>query len=222
MNYENLKDKLDAWNFDVNILGNEEIFKASVLVPLVILDEKIHFLFQVRSKNIRQGGEISFPGGGVEVDDPSFSYTALRETHEELGISMNKMEIIGELDTLVSPFNSIIKGFLGIIKIDSLDELNINKNEVERVIVVPIEWFRENNPEEYYIQLESQPYVEDEDGNINITFPAKKLGLPKTYHNSWRGVSRKVYLYKFNSEKIWGFTALILRDALKKLELLKI
>lgn len=222
MNYNHLKDKLNSWNFDVGILGSEEVFKASVLVPLVILDNKINILFQVRAKNIRQGGEISFPGGGVEVEDPSFAYTALRETHEELGISMDKMEIMGELDTLVSPFSSIIKGFLGIIKIDSLDELNINKNEVERVIVVPLEWFRKTEAEEYYIQLESHPYVEDKKGNKDITFPAKELGLPEVYHKSWKGISRKVFLYKYDSYNIWGFTALILKDALKKLDLLKI
>ncbi len=222
MNYKKLKNKLNPWNFDVDILGNEELFKASVLVPLVILNNEIHFLFQVRAKNIRQGGEISFPGGGVEVDDSSFAYTALRETYEELGIDMNFMEIIGELDTLISPFNSIIRGFLGIIKIDSLDELNINKDEVERVLVIPLRWFQENNPEEYHIQLESHPYIEKENGDKVITFPAKELALPEIYHNSWKGSPRKVYLYKYGTDIIWGFTALILKDALKKLDLLDI
>ncbi len=222
MNYKKLKNKLNPWNFDVKILGNERVFKASVLVPLVILNNEIHFLFQVRAKNIRQGGEISFPGGGVEVEDPSFAYTALRETYEELGIDMSFMEIIGELDTLVSPFNSIIRGFLGIIKIDSLDELNINKDEVERVLVIPLSWFQKNNPEEYHIQLESHPYVVEENGDKVITFPAKELALPEIYHNSWKGSSRKVYLYKYDTDVIWGFTALILRDALKKLDLLNI
>jgi 8-oxo-dGTP pyrophosphatase MutT (NUDIX family) len=39
-------------------------------------------------------GQIAFPGGKWETEDENFSVTALRETHEEVGIHPDKMEII--------------------------------------------------------------------------------------------------------------------------------
>lgn len=213
---------LEKWNFEANYLGYEKMFKASVLVPLVVLENQIHILFQLRSANIRQGGEVSFPGGRVDSTDKDFASTALRETHEELGIDIEKIIIKGQLDTLVSPFNSIIEGYIGILDIESLEELNVNKDEVERVFTVPLNWFYKNEASIYTIHLENHPHEKDKDGNIIKTFPAKELGLPSTYHDSWMGSKRDVYLYEYENEKIWGFTALILRDALKKLKLLGI
>lgn len=220
MNIDILKDKLNTWNFDTNILNHQDMFKASVLVPLVFLDNKIQIIFQVRAKNIRQGGEISFPGGRVDKSDKDFAETAIRETNEELGVDPCNILLKGQLDTLVSPFNSIIRAYIGILNINSIEELDINKDEVERLLMIPLDWFYQNPPQQYRIYLESHPYTKDANGNKVFTFPAKELGLPETYHDSWLGKPRDVYLYEYDGEKIWGFTALILMDALKKLEIL--
>lgn len=47
-------------------------------------------------------GQISFPGGRREEGE-SLEATALRETHEELGVSPDTIEIIGKLSTLYTP-----------------------------------------------------------------------------------------------------------------------
>jgi 8-oxo-dGTP pyrophosphatase MutT (NUDIX family) len=216
------KEIFEKWNFDVELLGHEEMFKASVVVPLVIIEEEINILFQVRSKNIKQGGEISFPGGKVDLNDKSFSETAVRETCEELGLSKEKIDIKVELNSLVSPFNSLIKSFIAFIDIRDIKALNINKDEVEEVFLVPLRWFYENEAEVYKIYLKSHPYKVSVEGNKFITFPAKDLGLPEQYHDSWENSSRNIYFYNYNGYKIWGFTAAILRDALKKLDILEI
>jgi 8-oxo-dGTP pyrophosphatase MutT (NUDIX family) len=222
-----MKQKLNdeifkKWNFDVNLLGHEEMLKASVIVPIVFVENEINILFQVRSKNIRQGGEISFPGGKIDLKDKSFSDTAIRETCEELGISKEQIEVKAELDTLISPFNSVIKAYIAFINILTIDELNLNKNEVEEVFLVPLKWFYENNPKIYKIYLESHPYKTDLNGKKLVTFPAKELGLPDLYHKSWMNSTRKIYFYNYKNYKIWGFTAHILKDALKKLDILGI
>lgn len=218
MENNKIKELFKNWNFEINFLGYEKMFKASVLVPLVIINGELNILFQVRAKHIKQGGEVSFPGGKVDKEDKDFACTALRETHEELGLSLDKIHVKGQLDTLLTPFNSIIGAYIGFLDINSLDDLDINKAEVEKVFLVPLKWFYENKPSVYSIHLESHPSIKDADGNIVETFPAKKLGLPEVYHKSWMTSSREILLYEYKGEKIWGFTALFLQNALDKLE----
>ncbi|MBW1878724.1 MAG: CoA pyrophosphatase [Deltaproteobacteria bacterium] len=45
-------------------------------------------------------GQVSFPGGRMEPDDESPLDTAIRETKEELGVSLSKTMLLGELDVL--------------------------------------------------------------------------------------------------------------------------
>lgn len=43
-------------------------------------------------------GHISFPGGRAEPGDPSLLHTAIRETREELGLDLERGEVLGRLD----------------------------------------------------------------------------------------------------------------------------
>lgn len=43
-------------------------------------------------------GNIAFPGGHIEPDDPTERHTAQRETFEELGIDLSTAEYLGRLD----------------------------------------------------------------------------------------------------------------------------
>jgi len=53
---------------------------------------------ELRGKTLRtHSGEVSFPGGRVDDTDKSFLYTALRETHEELGIHPRRVDVLGQL-----------------------------------------------------------------------------------------------------------------------------
>lgn len=217
MNRSQLNFLMKKWTYKPDILGIENFFKAAVLVPIVFIDQKAYFLFQKRAKNIRQGGEVSFPGGKYEEEDQNFKVTAIRETSEELGISEEKIEVLKELGTLVSPFQSIIKSYLGIIHINSLDELNINKNEVERVFLVPVEFILNTQPDEFSIEIEMNPQQIDKNSNIISTFPAKKYNLPDKYHTKWKANPRKIFLYEYLDEVIWGFTAFILKDTSEKI-----
>jgi 8-oxo-dGTP pyrophosphatase MutT (NUDIX family) len=93
-----------------NIMGRERFFNAAVLIPLILQGDEYNFLFEKRAKHIRQGGEISFPGGKFEPhQDKSCVNAAIRETEEELGISREQINIIGRLDTFISPRGLILK-----------------------------------------------------------------------------------------------------------------
>lgn len=204
------------WFHEKNILGFDHFFKASILIPLCEIEGETYIIFEKRAQNIVQGDEICFPGGKYEKTDSDFSFTALRETSEELGISLDKISIIKELDTLVSPFNSIIYSFLGFISVSSFDEFNINPDEVQKLLFIPFSWFLKQTPVNYKIFSESHPHFFDEFGNKNYSFPAKELGLPEKYHSSWSNGSRNIYLYQYENEIIWGFTAAILKDFIDK------
>lgn len=71
---------------------------AAVLVPIVLHDDGHTVLLTQRTAHLRDhAGQISFPGGRVEVEDISPSHTALRETEEEIGLSRERVDIIGFL-----------------------------------------------------------------------------------------------------------------------------
>jgi 8-oxo-dGTP pyrophosphatase MutT (NUDIX family) len=45
-------------------------------------------------------GHISLPGGGYHAEDPDLLATAIRETHEELGIELSRDQLLGSLPAL--------------------------------------------------------------------------------------------------------------------------
>lgn len=52
-----------------------------------------------RSQSLRrQPGDIAFPGGTVDPADPSPLATALRESHEEVGLSSDDVTVLGQMD----------------------------------------------------------------------------------------------------------------------------
>lgn len=58
-------------------------------------------------------GQISFPGGGREKQDKTLVQTALRETKEEIGLSLSESHIIGSLsDIYIIPSNSLVTPYV--------------------------------------------------------------------------------------------------------------
>lgn len=71
---------------------------AAVLVPIVLRDAGQTMLLTQRTAHLRDhAGQISFPGGRVEVDDASPVATALRETEEEIGLARERVDVLGFL-----------------------------------------------------------------------------------------------------------------------------
>ena len=198
------------------ILGRERYFNSSILIPLVKLQNEYYILLQKRAKNIRQGGDICFPGGRVEKSDKSFKHTALRETKEELGIRKKDIKIIGRLDTLVTSYGVVVESFVGLVKKKALNNMVLDPSEVEKTLLVPMSFFKNTKAEVYTLRAEVKPYSIDDKGNKNIHFPAKELNLPLHYQKTWIEKEYQVWVYKYEGEVIWGLTALIINDLLKK------
>jgi peroxisomal coenzyme A diphosphatase NUDT7 len=190
------------------ILGKDKYFNSAVLVPLVEIDNKFHFLFEKRANHIRQGGEVSFPGGEFDQKkDQGLRHTAIRETIEELGLPSEKIKIIGKVGTLVAPMGVTVDAFVGLLSIRSVDELAIDKNEVEKVFLTPMDHFLKQKPEEYTVKLEVHPSYTDENGKKIELLPVQKLGLPARYSKPWKNGFHRILVYNSTEEVIWGITA---------------
>jgi len=102
---------------DLEAHGNRE---AAVLVPVTGWPEEPKLIFTERHADLKKhAGEISFPGGMSEEDDANLEWTALRETHEEVSISPDRVEIQGALapvGTFVTSFR--IQPFVGLVSGD--------------------------------------------------------------------------------------------------------
>ncbi|MCB0621493.1 MAG: CoA pyrophosphatase [Saprospiraceae bacterium] len=87
--------------------------------------------------NDRHGGQISFPGGKQEKDDPSLLFTALRETEEEIGVPAQGVNVLGELTELYIPVsNFIVHPFVGYL--DFTPEFQPQPEEVRSIVEVPL------------------------------------------------------------------------------------
>ncbi len=200
---------------EIGINGRDEYFNSVVLLLLIPINGEYHIIFEKRAKLIRQGGEVSFPGGKCDDGDDSKKQTALRETEEELGIPPNKIEILGQMDTVIAPYGVIIDVFVGITHI-SPDEIKINTDEVEYFFTLPTSFFQNNIPEEYEVHTHVHPTIVDPETKAEIElFPTVALGLPPRYHKPWGDFKTKVYVYTTENEIIWGITARIVRDFVK-------
>lgn len=210
---EQLREKLQN---STSIIGKRDYFNSAVLVPMILFEDGYHLLFQKRAANIRQGGEISFPGGEYDPrQDKDFVETALRETVEELGIEKEKIELIGRMNLYIAPMGVTVDPVLGILKIKNISELNIDKNEVESVFTVPLKFFLENQPEIYSSRIVIEPYYIDEKGEKIDLLPVKELKLPERYLERRIGKSAKVYVHRVENEVIWGITAGITRELVR-------
>lgn len=198
--------------------GKDEYFLSSVLIPVIKISDELHLIFQIRNQNIRQGGEISFPGGAFDaLQDGESVNTALRETCEELGIDRDDIEILGQIDTIVAPMGAVIDNFVGVIK-KSLEEFNINKHEVERIFTVPLAYFIETEPEKHNVMIRTFSSEKNEETGEKIVYmPVKELGLPDRYDHSWGEFKPKVYFFNHPEGLIWGLTARIIMNFLRKL-----
>ena len=94
--------------------------QAAVLVPLFVdAAGALHAVFTERRADLRRhAGEISFPGGRREPERrrPA-ARTALRETHEEIGLPPERVELLGALQptpTFVTDY--AIYPFVGLIE----------------------------------------------------------------------------------------------------------
>ncbi len=186
---EKLKDR------PVGVIGKRKEY--AVLVPLIEKDGEASLLLEVRSKDIRQPGDVCFPGGRVEEGE-SFQETALRETEEEIGISASDIEVYGPFDAMLEVNRIRMHTTVGRLPEDWKDKISTD-SEVAEIFTVPLRFFKENEPDYYRGRI-----IQDTEG-----FPYEKHGIDPNY--KWRDAWQDLYFWHWEGHTIWGLTAAIIK-----------
>lgn len=164
----------------------EDLPKAGVLMPITRQPNDPHVILTRRSNKLStHGGQVAFPGGKFDLSDQSLTNTALRETHEEIGIAPSAVDVIGSLSQVVSLHGIQVNPFVGVVEPNL--PLTPNPHEIESIFSVPLQFF-----------LDTDPVRRD-----RITYKGMVLQVP-SYEYHTQG----------NSYEIWGLTAIVLVEFL--------
>lgn len=88
----------------------------------------------------RHSGQVSFPGGRYEEQDGDLVNVALREAHEEVGVSPVEVEVLGRLTELYIPVsNYVVHPFVGVLL--GAPMFRPQPGEVEAILTPPIDLF---------------------------------------------------------------------------------
>lgn len=113
---------------------------AAVLVPIVDRESGLTVLLTQRTAHLRDhAGQVSFPGGRCESRDATPIDTALRESHEEVGIETGQVEVLGTLPDHLTTTGFRITPVVGIVAPPL--NLRLDDFEVDEVFEVPLEFF---------------------------------------------------------------------------------
>ncbi|HKV54903.1 MAG TPA: CoA pyrophosphatase [Candidatus Binataceae bacterium] len=124
-------------------LAGTERKVAAVLLALMQRGSAMHLLYTRRSDRLKSHpGQVAFPGGRFDRRDPHLLAAALRETHEEVGIPPQLINVLGTFeghrthstDILVTPFVGVI---------DGSPELRPDPKEVAEIFEVPLDALRD-------------------------------------------------------------------------------
>jgi len=159
---------------------------AAVLVPIINRAGSLSVLLTRRTDHLAQhAGQVSFPGGRSEAQDADAIATALRETHEEVGIEPALLRPFGYLDCLET-----VSGFCVTPVVAWLDpgySARPDPQEVAEVFEVPLELF---------------------------LLPQNLRRLRIEY----RGQPREILEFAHDGPRIWGATATMLFNLVRRLE----
>ncbi len=88
--------------------------------------------------------QIAFPGGKTEIEDKDLLETALRETHEEVGVFPESVEVVKELsEVYIPPSNYLVQPFLGVYP--EPRSFQIQESEVEDIVEVSLSDFLDHS-----------------------------------------------------------------------------
>jgi 8-oxo-dGTP pyrophosphatase MutT (NUDIX family) len=200
MDIENIKSKIKDIKPYIN--GWRKMRRSAIIIPIINVGGEVQVLFEVRSKKLNsQPGDICFPGGKID-DGEAPKVAALREISEELGVS--NIEIINELDTVVRFDGIIIHPFVGVI--EDVNEININKDEVDHIFLVPLDYLINHK----YLEVSSKIKIDRPKD-----FPYDLIVNKENY--KFREAGYRSLFYKYEDYNIWGITAEMLQDFLDNL-----
>ena len=114
--------------------------QAAVLVPLTRDFAEPSVILTKRSELLNSHrGQVAFPGGKRDQEDHNLLATALRETHEEIGLEADQIEVIARWPSQTTRFNMDVTPFVGLVSPEA--ELQANPDVLDAVFQVPLSYF---------------------------------------------------------------------------------
>ncbi len=177
----------DTWPV---VAPGEAFRRAAVLLLIYPRGGEDHMVFMRRTETVlHHKGQISLPGGSLDSTDPDLTFTALRETQEELGVDPAAIEVLGTLRDIYARVSGfLITPVLGRLRqgyAESDLTFTPNTDEVAEVIEVPLSALR--------------------DRAIHHTRP----------YTAPDGLQYSIHYYTYGPHEIWGATGRILFEFLR-------
>ena len=168
-----------------------ELTPAGVLIPIIERGASLSVLLTERSLDLKHHpGQVSFPGGRMETSDFDIRATALRETHEEVGLLLTEADAcIGRLSDLNARPH---KGALGmavspfVFRLDRQVKFRPNY-EVAETVWVPLE------------------FLLDTANRETMVWERKGLKIPMS-------------CYFYEGRRIWGLSLMMLDELMDLVE----
>lgn len=136
-------------NPDVKLPSGRTLRPAGVLVPIETVEGIPYVILTKRASHLKHHpGQIAFPGGKQDDSDRDVIAAALREAHEEIGLPVNNVEVLGTLPCHETVTSFTITPVIGRIK-DRFD-VKPEPGEVDEVFRVPLSHL--TDPAQYLIQ----------------------------------------------------------------------
>ena len=140
-----------------NEIVEKAVKPAAVLIPVIERENGLQMVFTKRTEQLRShSGQVSFPGGKIDAGDKNGVDAALRETHEEIGIAPDAIEVMAQFPHYHSGSGYLITPVVGMLKRDAIFEAN--HDEVEFIFEVPLEYLM--NPDNHEIHAREFNNVE--------------------------------------------------------------
>jgi 8-oxo-dGTP pyrophosphatase MutT (NUDIX family) len=119
------------------------LMPAAVLVPVVAYEDGERVILTKRTAHLsNHAGQISFPGGRIDPEDPDVIATALRETEEEIGLDRLHITVLGALDAYATGTGFVVIPVVGMVKPGFT--LNPQQHEVAEVFEVPFSFLMDD------------------------------------------------------------------------------
>jgi 8-oxo-dGTP pyrophosphatase MutT (NUDIX family) len=152
---------------------------AAVLVPVINHPGGPTLMFTQRTAHLHDhAGQISFPGGRVDMGDADRIATALRETEEETGLSRARVQIIGRLPDYDIPTGFRVTPVVGWIEPPL--ELKPDTFEVADVFEVPLAFFLD--------PANHQRHSDQKNGRVRYYY-----SMPYRERNIWGATAGMLY-----------------------------
>ncbi|MDZ7268751.1 MAG: CoA pyrophosphatase [candidate division KSB1 bacterium] len=155
------------------------------------------------SDGSRHGGQIAFPGGRLEPHDRSLLATALRETHEEIGVAPAELEVLGTL----GHFSTMTTGFdVAVYVARPLTPLRYapQHHEVAAIFEVPMRLLFE--------QFDPGLEIRSREDFLKLHYHVAVAPHLKFHHDNWPQARRTICIWGFTARVLHHFMGLIRRE----------